>query len=109
MRINLAERSEASAVNRALRARIRRKLEAIKQEATQLPRLNGPRSAGKRAQHERDNLRVLFPVHPTAFLNLLLSPLAILGVLWALPAIYMPKHANLVLEQNLFTSGSPDP
>ena len=36
-----AERSEASAVNRALRARIRRKLEAIKQEAIQLPRLSG--------------------------------------------------------------------
>ena len=35
-----AERSEARAVNRALRARIRRKLEAVKQEATQLPRLN---------------------------------------------------------------------
>ena len=29
-----AERSEARAVNRALRARIKRKLEAIKQEAT---------------------------------------------------------------------------
>ena len=35
-----AERSEARAVNRALRARIKRKLEAVKQEATQLPRLN---------------------------------------------------------------------
>ena len=40
-----AERSEARAVNRALRARIRRKLEAVKQEATQLPRLN---SLGRR-------------------------------------------------------------
>ena len=35
-----SERSEDSAVNRALRARIRRKLEAVKQEAIQLPRLN---------------------------------------------------------------------
>ena len=35
-----AERSEARAVNRALRARIRRKLEAIKQEAIQLPRIS---------------------------------------------------------------------
>ena len=35
-----SERSEDSAVNRALRARIRRKLEAAKQEAIQLPRLN---------------------------------------------------------------------
>ena len=35
-----AERSEASAVNCALRARIRRKLEAIKQEAIQLPRIS---------------------------------------------------------------------
>ena len=38
--LSLSERSEDSAVNRALRARIRRKLEAVKQEATQLPRLN---------------------------------------------------------------------
>ena len=36
-----AERSEARAVNRALRARCRRKLEAFKQEATRLPRPNG--------------------------------------------------------------------
>ena len=36
-----AERSEARAVNRALRARCRRKLEAFKKEATQLPRPNG--------------------------------------------------------------------
>ena len=42
---SLSERSEDSAVNRALRARIRRKLEAVKQEATQLPRLN---SSGRR-------------------------------------------------------------
>ena len=41
-----SERSEDSAVNRALRARIRRKLEAVKQEATQLPRLK--RGAAKR-------------------------------------------------------------
>ena len=40
---SLAERSEARAVNRALRARIRRKLEAYKQEATQLPRLSSLR------------------------------------------------------------------
>ena len=38
--LSLAERSEASAVNRALRARIRRKLEAIKKEAIQLPRIS---------------------------------------------------------------------
>ena len=43
--LSLSERSEDSAVNRALRARIRRKLEAVKQEATQLPRLN---SLGRR-------------------------------------------------------------
>ena len=38
--LSLSERSEDSAANRALRARIGRKLEAYKQEATQLPRLN---------------------------------------------------------------------
>ena len=38
--LSLSERSEDSAANRALRARIKRKLEAYKQEATQLPRLN---------------------------------------------------------------------
>ena len=41
--LSLSERSEDSAVNRALRARIRRKLEAVKQEATQLPRLSSLR------------------------------------------------------------------
>ena len=38
--LSQSERSEDSAANRALRARIRRKLEAYKQEAIQLPRLN---------------------------------------------------------------------
>ena len=38
--LSRSERSEDSAANRALRARIRRKLEAYKQEAIQLPRLN---------------------------------------------------------------------
>ena len=38
--LSLSERSEDSAVNRALRARIRRQLEAVKQEAARLPRPN---------------------------------------------------------------------